>query len=678
MTARLRLRDQRDGRVHAFDIGPVRIGRAPASDLVVSGSGADVVSGAHVRLVVRDGVWHVEDVGARNGTFLDDRQLAPNEPVPLRSGQTIGLGERGPRFAVVLEDADPGATLIEARTPALAAPDDATLPLTPVGSAPPAPQPPHAEVVLHHQASDRRIEGSGGRLRVGRGRECELRVPETEQAVSRVHCEVVLKPDGKVVLRDAQSRNGTFHNGQRVTGDRPLALGDRIKLGDKGPEFTVERIEVSMGATGATDTKRQKPAGSNVPVVPAVPIAPRRSFGGKGRTLFVQELITQTDKKHASRVRAVVWTFVVLLVGGVGGVYWFLDRRARETEAELATQRDALRTATAIADSVRAAAVAEYQRLANALDSARAGSAPAAVVDSLRVALNEAKGKTASLEEALTRAREGLGRQLSAAEALRQATQRETERLRAELASSRSSGIDAAQLDSLRQAVQAAEARSATLEAGVRAVRGADLARIAQTNQAAVGLVSSFAGEDIFDGSGFAITASGYFVTNRHVVEPDGKRADSVQVTMADQRTGYRSVVVAVEPGPGPDLALLKLPKYVGPYVSRVDWDGTRAQQGEPAALIGFPAGVAAALDNTRTVRTSMSAGIFSKVTPDRIQFDGFTVGGSSGSPVFNANGEVVAVHAAGLVEAAGLGFAVPVNHVWRLLPEDARRELKR
>jgi S1-C subfamily serine protease len=109
-----------------------------------------------------------------------------------------------------------------------------------------------------------------------------------------------------------------------------------------------------------------------------------------------------------------------------------------------------------------------------------------------------------------------------------------------------------------------------------------------------------------------------------------------------------------------------------------VDWDGTRAQQGEPAALIGFPAGVAAALDATRTVRTSMSAGIFSKVTPDRIQFDGFTVGGSSGSPVFNANGEVVAVHAAGLVEAAGLGFAVPVTHVWRLLPEDARRELKR
>jgi S1-C subfamily serine protease len=492
-----------------------------------------------------------------------------------------------------------------------------------------------------------------------------------------VHCEIVLKADQTVVLRDAQSRNGTWLNGQRVSGDRPLSAGDKIKLGDRGPELVVERVEVVGGrADGQTGGRAEARTGG--PTEAKAAPAARRSFGGVGRTLFVQELISQTEKKHASRVRAIVWTFVVLLGAGVGAGYWYLERQSRETEAELAAQRDALRAATAQADSVRLAAAGEYQRLSIALDSARAGSAPAAVVDSLRVALDDARSRTASLEEALARARDGLGRQLSSAESLRQATQRETERLRAELAASRSSGIGPAQLDSLRQAVQAAESRAAALEAGVRAVRGADLARIAQANQAAVGLVSSYVGEDIYDGSGFVITPSGYFVTNRHVVEHEGRRADSVHVTMADQRTGYRSVIVAVEAAPGPDVALLRLPRYDGPFVARVDWEGTRAQQGEPAALIGFPAGVAAALDATRTVRTSMSAGIFSKVTASVIQFDGFTVGGSSGSPIFNANGEVVAVHAAGLIEAAGLGFAVPVTHVLRLLPEDARRELKR
>lgn len=69
-----------------------------------------------------------------------------------------------------------------------------------------------------------------------------------------------------------------------------------------------------------------------------------------------------------------------------------------------------------------------------------------------------------------------------------------------------------------------------------------------------------------------------------------------------------------------------------------------------------------------------MSAGIFSKVAPDRIQFDGFTFGGSSGSPIFNAVGEVVAVHRAGL--SAGPGLSIPVSRVVSLLPADARNEL--
>jgi len=85
-----------------------------------------------------------------------------------------------------------------------------------------------------------------------------------------------------------------------------------------------------------------------------------------------------------------------------------------------------------------------------------------------------------------------------------------------------------------------------------------------------------------------------------------------------------------------------------------------------------------AAMDASRsgTVRTSMSAGIFSKVEAERVQFDGFTIQGSSGSPIFNANGEVVAVHRSGLREAAGLGFGVPINQLLQILPAQARAEL--
>ena len=177
-------------------------------------------------------------------------------------------------------------------------------------------------------------------------------------------------------------------------------------------------------------------------------------------------------------------------------------------------------------------------------------------------------------------------------------------------------------------------------------------------------------------GSGFALTPSGYFVTNRHVVTHQGRRPDSVYITMADQRMMKRTDVINVADPGGPDLALLKIRSHDGSYVRRVDWSGARVSQGESAALIGFPAGLANALDETRTVRTSMSAGIFSKVTAEVINYDGFTVGGSSGSPIFNARGEVVAIHRAGLREATGLSFAVPMPQLIPLLPPTVRSEL--
>jgi pSer/pThr/pTyr-binding forkhead associated (FHA) protein/S1-C subfamily serine protease len=695
---RLRLRDLRDGHEYVFSGGPVLIGRSPECDFVVGGSGRELVSARHAKADVVDGEWTVADAGGRNGTYVDGRRVREGTPHPLCSGQTLGLGELGPKFTVEIER-------VAATGPAANGSEDATVPLsTYVPSE--ADPPPEAVLVvsLVRVPSGHRLDATGAVLRVGRGEECEIRLAG-EKVVSRVHCEFMLGPDEAPVVRDAHSRNGTLLDGHPVAGERVLHAGARIRLGPEGPELIVEQVRVTGAHRPAGTSRLAAPVEARAPASPPkvsvppptsappkrpppmAPTAPepaaardpvRRSFGGVGRTVFVRQLIQDTDRKHASRVRTVVWAFVALLVAGVGGVYWLSQRRVRETREELAAQRVELTAARAAADSSRAAALADYQRLQLDLERAREGSAPAAVVDSLRLAFNDARSRTASLEAALDRARSEMEQQLDAGDSLRRAQAAESQRLRAQLTSSQAGGVSTAELASLRAEVRAAEERAAALEAGLRAVRGADLARIAEANQAAVGLVSVYAGADIYDGSGFVISTSGYFVTNRHVATPEGRTPDSIHVTMADQRTGYRATLVAVQPAGGPDLAVLRIPRYVGPIIARVDWDGTRARQGEPAALIGFPAGVAAALDNTRTVRTSMSAGIFSKVTPTQIQFDGFTVGGSSGSPIFNADGEVVAVHAAGLREAAGLGFAVPVRLVLPLLPDDAQREVRR
>jgi pSer/pThr/pTyr-binding forkhead associated (FHA) protein len=55
--------------------------------------------------------------------------------------------------------------------------------------------------------------------------------------VSRVHCRLTAAVDGGLEVRDLESTNGTFVNGERVDTAR-LAPGDRLKVG---------RVELEIG-----------------------------------------------------------------------------------------------------------------------------------------------------------------------------------------------------------------------------------------------------------------------------------------------------------------------------------------------------------------------------------------------------------------------------------------------
>ena len=48
--------------------------------------------------------------------------------------------------------------------------------------------------------------------------------------VSRVHCRLTASADGRLEVRDLESTNGTFVNGQRVESAQ-LAAGDKITVG---------------------------------------------------------------------------------------------------------------------------------------------------------------------------------------------------------------------------------------------------------------------------------------------------------------------------------------------------------------------------------------------------------------------------------------------------------------
>ncbi len=668
------IRDTASGELREFETELVRLGRESECEWVFSGERSEVVSGYHARMFFEHGKWWLEDVGSRNGTSLNDQHVSHDKPVPLSAGVVVGLGDRGPRLKIEATEKRRIANTVAEPQRAIR-PSAPTMPMEAVRSvavpkAAPAPPPTSApsqliELVVHDTRSGNKFTVKGKRIRIGRGDECELQpVAPGDTSVSRVHAEVVLNLKAEPVLRDAKSRNGTYVDGKLLVGDHVLQPGERITLGDGGPDLVVDQL----AAPGVT--KRVPESSTNRTVTDPQGQAVRRSFMGKGKTVFFREMMEESSRRSSRKLRWVVWCFVLALAGTVGAFLWYTDQRDRATAAALLAQQ-------AAEDSVRRIAAAEFERLRQQLDSARSSAAPAAVLDSLRQELTVSSRRTEALEGALKRAQAQMADQLSAGDSIRRATQGELTRLKGQLArASADAAGGTALLDSLRNATRDAERKMQSVDAQMRGLKGVNLPALAQSAGGAVGLVTAYTGAEIFDGSGFALTTSGIFITNRHVAQPEGKVADSVFVTMADQKFMVRSDVVMVAPADGPDVAVIRIRGYRGPVVPHVDWSGTHVRQGEPAALIGFPAGAALALDASGKVQSSMSAGIFSKVTPERIQFDGFTVGGSSGSPIFNADGEVVALHRSGLKEAAGLGFAVPIPQLIPYLPLDAKTEL--
>jgi len=603
---------------HATEVrGAVaRLGRSPECTIVFTGEHAEVVSTFHAELRHGAAGWQLKDLGSRNGTFVNGRRLWAE--ALLRAGDVIGVGETGPRLSV--------AAVAEGVAP--------TVPERPGISAPVPPRhtPPEARaygVTLLNAATGRRHEARGVRIRLGRGRECEVQpVESSDVIVSRVHAELTVGSTGALVIRDLESTNGTFVNDDRVTEPIPVRLGDRIMLGQGGPVLIVEGIGTAPQIPVA------RPLGQKtVRALISAAIAEakeQRKRGRRGSTAFLKAVAAQVGKDQSRRIgrlTVLVILLVLLLGGAVYGVYSVLSRQVKETE----------------------------QQRHSAEDSAQA--------------------RTAELRAALDRAQAALGAQLAAGEQRRLAAQQEVQRLREELAAAERRAPSQALIDSLRRAVTAAERQTQGLDAKMRAIRATDFASLAQQNQGAVGLITVSFGRDSYSGTGFVITSEGYLLTNWHVVADSlHPRPDTIWVVMADQAQARFADLIAVSQER--DVAIMKVRGYQGPYLTAIDWNGTRARQGDPAALIGYPAGSGFARLRSPVVRTSMTAGIISRATDDVIQFDGMTIGGSSGSPLFNGNGEVIAIHRAGLPQALGFALSVPIKHTIPLMPLPLRQKL--
>ncbi|MCL2118961.1 MAG: FHA domain-containing protein [Planctomycetaceae bacterium] len=64
---------------------------------------------------------------------------------------------------------------------------------------------------------------------IGRAEDCHLK-PKSE-LISRYHCAIISEEGGYVAVRDMQSKNGVYINGERVFGEKEVKTGDKIVVG---------------------------------------------------------------------------------------------------------------------------------------------------------------------------------------------------------------------------------------------------------------------------------------------------------------------------------------------------------------------------------------------------------------------------------------------------------------
>lgn len=107
------------------------------------------------------------------------------------------------------------------------------------------------------------------------GRMDDNTFPIAESSVSSHHCEVYLR-DNDVVVKDLDSTNGTFINGNRVTAETVLKPGQILRLG---------QVELRLEVEGA-------------PEAPAKPAAPKSA---PENTTIVQRGVSLTDLEQGGR-----------------------------------------------------------------------------------------------------------------------------------------------------------------------------------------------------------------------------------------------------------------------------------------------------------------------------------------------------------------------------------------
>lgn len=173
-------------------------------------------------------------------------------------------------------------------------------------------------------------------------------------------------------------------------------------------------------------------------------------------------------------------------------------------------------------------------------------------------------------------------------------------------------------------------------------------------------------------GTGTIVDAGrGIVITNLHVVQEALQSRGTVEITLASGTTAQaRLIGYDAET----DMAVFQLRDAPAALVGLPYGDSSKLEVGQRVLAIGNPFGLYRSLtagiisSTDRSMKTPGGA-----VLKGLIQTDAAINPGNSGGPLLDADGRLIGINTAILSQSgdsAGIGFAVPINTIKRILPE--------
>jgi len=516
-----------------------------------------------------------------------------------------------------------------------------------------------------------------GENTIGRKQNQDVRFSRDEVLVSAEHAYIVFR-DGRYVLRDLSSRNGTFVNRKRVL-EKVLEPGDIIEFGMGGPSAQfVMGTEAAIAPTlDLSDTKTPETLRR---------ISKRRSKASdtasdlRRRFPSTRDFVSLVQRnKRRALVNTVGLVALLALVSGVA--IWQIR------------QRNALKDA-----------LGELAMTAN-------------TERGTRVALERDLSDIQARYDSLLTAIEQEGRERRDAEAAAAASNIPTRNLAAQLTGGVGLIVYAYGFTSNR-----------TGEFLRHQVDAQGLGRTRFNSRGEPVPEVDFGGNGPLvqrqgSATGFLIDSAGWILTNRHVAEP--WRQDDALITLRmqgfDVKPEFITLSIYFPPGDKSyplkveattdevDLALMRAPvRRLDAPVLTLSTEDRLVSPGEQVAFIGYPTGVhnllfrvadnerneilarigedpvdlARELGHRRQIQPFVTTGVIGDTTSTEIIHTASATGGGSGGPLILSNGTVVAIHYAAVRSPIrGDPFqtqrGVRAGFVWDILPAQLRNRIR-